>query len=838
MQKYFVVFFIAFGLSACSKNPELHSEWRFSTHDGNPATASFTVTADNSKLRQYQHTTSIVQRDEAPQRVVYTEHPNLPRLRSGDIAFDALFALAVDEMLANSVASIRDDAYAKGEELPCECFETGAKWHYVWTRDLSYAADLGLAWLDPERVKNALNFKIAPFRDSVVKSAYVAGTVDGFQIVQDTGSGGSWPVSTDRLSWGLGANAYLDSVDASQRSEFAGTVLNALSNTLDNDRLAAFDAATGLYYGEQSFLDWREQSYADWVKDELTYMATSSALSTNVLYFMALQQAAALAEAMSVNGLAARYRTWANDLKTAINAHLWLPQHGLYSSLTAGHFDRSPMAKFDWLGQSLAIISGVADAAQTRSILARYPHGPMGAPVIFPQQPDTPIYHNRALWPFVTAYGLRAAVVGDNPLVANRAYDTLIRGAALNVSNMENFEWLSGQARWTDPEDPELTGPVINSKRQLWSVAAYLGMVIEGVFGLQPKDNTLVINPYVTPYLQARYFDNSQHLALQELTWQGKSLDVTLALPGDTQLSDSAVYQVVRVTLNGATVGQAIDISQFNMRNTLEIQLGRLEEKDVEITALSALPSTYDERVFAPATPQLFLHVGSPYNTLQLSDVRNDPRAVTYRVYRNGQHVALLDEPGEWHDSFEPEQVCYVADAIFNSSGNVSHRSKPVCTDEGQFLSVAAINAITNGIVVMDSQGAMLPQWGGYDDKMTWQEVSLLSQTWDLQLRYRNTHHTINTGVTNGVKWLQVLDERGQKVAGGVVQMPHMTGDVPHLSTPLRVTVPRDGRYTIEVHDFYNMSYLQSNASYGHAGGSTGAVNKVDLYGLNMRPAS
>lgn len=837
MPKTLLVLLIALSVTACSKNSELRSTWVFSSHDGSEVNATFAVTADNSKLRQYQHSSSIAQRDNAPQRVVYSEYADLPRLRSGDIAFDALFALAIDEAVANSVASIRDDAYANGDPLPCECFETGAKWHYVWTRDVSYAADLGLAWLDPARVKNALAFKIAPWREEVVRSDFVAGSREGLQIVQDTGSGGSWPISTDRLSWGLGANAYLQRVDASQRSEFAGTVLEVLSNTLENDRIAAFDVSTGLYFGEQSFLDWREQTYADWVKDELTFMATSSALSTNALYYMALQQAAAQAQEAGMNGPAARYRSWANDLKAAINNHLWLPQEGMYSSLTAGHFDRTPMAKFDWLGQSLAIISGVANSAQAASILSRYPHGPMGAPVIFPQQPNTPIYHNRALWPFVTAYGLRAAAMGDNPLVANRAYDTLIRGAALNLSNMENFEWLSGLASWTDADAPELTGPVINSKRQLWSVAAYVGMVIEGVFGLHPNDNTLLIKPYVTPYLQSRYFANSDLLQLQQLTWQGRQLDVNLSLPTDVQGSERAVYRVIKVTLNGSPVGESINVAQLKLHNTLQIELGAMEETEVSITSFDVKPTTYDERVFAPATPELSLTVGSPNNTLELRDPSNPSGAVTYHIYRNGERVTSMQAPGQWRDSFEPSQVCYVAEAVFKRSANVSHRSKPVCTDEGQFFSVAAINAVTNRVVIMGSQGAMLPQWGAHDDKMIWQNVSLLSQGWDLQLRYRNTHHTINTGVTNGVKWLQVLDEQGKKVAGGVVQMPHMAGDAPHLSTPLRVVVPRDGRYTIEVHDFYNMSYLQSNASYGHAGGGTGALNSVDLYGINIRPA-
>jgi hypothetical protein len=39
---------------------------------------------------------------------------------------------------------------------------------------------------------------------------------------------------------------------------------------------------------------------------------------------------------------------------------------------------------------------------------------------------------------------------------------------------MENLEWLSGQPLLLDdPGKPELIGPVINSRRQLWSVGAY-----------------------------------------------------------------------------------------------------------------------------------------------------------------------------------------------------------------------------------------------------------------------------------------------------------------------------------------------------------------------------
>lgn len=42
---------------------------------------------------------------------------------------------------------------------------------------------------------------------------------------------------------------------------------------------------------------------------------------------------------------------------------------------------------------------------------------------------------------------------------------------------MENLEWLSGQPMLKDRQaQGDLSGPVVDSRRQLWSVGAYLGM--------------------------------------------------------------------------------------------------------------------------------------------------------------------------------------------------------------------------------------------------------------------------------------------------------------------------------------------------------------------------
>jgi hypothetical protein len=106
-----------------------------------------------------------------------------------------------------------------------------------------------------------------------------------------------------------------------------------------------------------------------------------------------------------------------------------------------------------------------------------------------------------------------------------------------------------------------------------------------------------------------------------------------------------------------------------------------------------------------------------------------------------------------------------------------------------------------------------------------------------LELLYDNHAHETQTGVTNAVKLLRVLDTAGREMARGVVQMPHIEpcqGAHPQrLSTALRCWLPA-GRYRAELADFFNMSCLQSNASYGGPGGVDGPLNAAHIATLQV----
>lgn len=387
------------------------------------------------------------------------------RVDTASTLFNGLFAMAQDDLRLDSVTAIHDGAYDHGEAIACHCFATGLKWPYVWTRDLAYAVDLGLWRFDPARARNGLEFKLSKVRK--------ASAPQGLYPMQDTGSGGSWPVSTDRVVWFLGARHLLDD------KAFADKVYTALRDTLAQDRQYVFDARMGLYRGETSFLDWREQTYPAWTANEIVPIAQSFALSTNVLHYQALRLAARLSKEHHDVRAAATYDARAKALKEAVNRHFWRADRGMYTSYIGG--DGMPYDTYDLLGISLAIVSGVADGERARKALASYPVWPAGSPVIWPERKDQPVYHNRAIWPFVSLYALRAARVTDNPARIAHVIRSVMRGAALTGSNMENYALLTQEVH---VDRGMLSGPVVDSPRQLWSVAAYFDLVTQGVFGL------------------------------------------------------------------------------------------------------------------------------------------------------------------------------------------------------------------------------------------------------------------------------------------------------------------------------------------------------------------
>ena len=798
--------------------------------------------SEQGGYRTYTLSTTHPLRDNKPasKKIQFSERKGSGELflRSGNILFDALFAMAVDETWQNSVKQVKDGSFRKGQPVPCTCYQTGASWTWAWTRDTAYAVDLALASYAPQRSKNTLLFKISD------RKAKTGGK--GPQIIQDTGTGGSWPVSSDRVVWALSAWRLALVLPPTERKRFLLKAYPALSTTLQLDRKVLFDTKDGLYRGEQSFLDWREQTYPSWTKKRLWHIAMSKALSTNMTHLIAFEAAAKMAKALGKSTEEKLYLTWSQDLRKSIQQKFYIASVGLYSSMLTTTLDPSAVYKYDLLGNALAILWGIADRQTAKKVVSSYPHSDKGPPVVWPQQPFTPIYHNRAIWPFVTAYWIRAAKHAKHAKAVSHNMRSMVRGAALNLSNMENFEFLSGT---NYVRDGKYSGPIVNSRRQLWSVAGYLSMVQDILFGLELHEQGIRFLPFFPRELRQAWFP-ANTMSLHGFMYQGKRLDITLHLPPKSSDS-SGIFQIQTITLNGVHVGKMwLKASQLKPSNALVITLSQPTQSTKE--AIKVVKDNKDFRLFwSPREPSItrLIQVG---NTLQLTLSSNGEQGVTHNVYRDGVLVGKDVPSGTWTDitatKYPTHSYCYAVDSGFTSSKNRSHHSLPKCwlgkkREREQNLDVYRFASVGGSWGNSGSVKAYL-KWGQGKDSL---EIAALRPTWTgehlLQLVYRNPHGGFTSGIVCATKRVRLFDNTsGQLLKEAILVMPTSENLPQAFSSEMRVVLNANNTYRLRIDNadiVHNMSYLQHFSLYtAGPGGGSQPFNQVEIQGLRLFPIS
>lgn len=381
-----------------------------------------------------------------------------PEVHSPWLLSDALYNLALDEM----VTAIEPDS----------TFRTGKEWAGVWTRDISYSIILAMAVLQPDVAKISLKKKVRNKR-----------------VIQDTGTGGAWPCSTDRMIWAVAAwEIYKVTGD----KEWLAYASEVVKNSVEDDRQVAWDSKTGLMKGESSFLDWREQTYPRWMEPADIY--ESKTLGTNAVHFQCLKSLSGMMLEMGDLPASQKYNIWAEDLKKAINQQLWLADKKYYSQYLYGRLFPLLSPRAEALGEALCVWFGIADPERAREVLKNTPVGDFGIPCIAPQIPGIPPYHNQAVWPFVQSYwALAAAKVGhETSLMQSLA--AVYRQAALFVTNKENLVLGNG----------DFAGTVINSSNMLWSLSGNIALQYRILFGMQFERDGLRFQPVVPQALAGK----------------------------------------------------------------------------------------------------------------------------------------------------------------------------------------------------------------------------------------------------------------------------------------------------------------------------------------------
>ena len=425
----------------------------------------------------------------------------------------ALYNMAVDEMV-NAVE-------------PDGTLRTGALWKGVWTRDVSYSTILSLAYMLPQNVKNSLEFKIDRLG----------------RIIQDTGTGGSWPCSSDRVIWAVAAwKLYVATGDM----DWLKKVYPVILKSLESDAQALADPHTGLYKGESSFIDWRSQSYPLWMRPIDIY--NSECLGTNVVYYEVLNVVTRMAQELGDKKTAKEYSSRAERLAKAINKCLWMPEKGFYASYLYGRNSLSLCRRSETLGESLSVIWGVADDAKADSIMSDMPVSPWGPTIFWPQIGSQFDYHNNAVWPFVTSYWGLAAIKADNSTAFLHAMASNVRLAALYATNYENFSSNTGYPYTTRK----------NSHNMLWSLSGFIGLYHRAFFGFEFTEDGLHFSPYVPEELKGER-------KLEGFPYRNMKLNVAVSGSGNV---------VKEFKLDGKLQKKAFIPSDLIGEHTIEIKLG------------------------------------------------------------------------------------------------------------------------------------------------------------------------------------------------------------------------------------------------------------------------
>lgn len=363
----------------------------------------------------------------------------------------ALYNMAADELLNNVEAD--------------STFRTGALWAGVWTRDISYSIILSLSDLLPDISRISLLRKVDRLG----------------RIVQDTGTGGSWPCSSDRVIWAVAAwKIYLATGDKDWLSQAYTTI----KRSLEDDLAVTFDAETGLFRGESSFIDWRQQSYPRWMQPADIFK--SECLGTNVVYYMVLQTMTEMAATQGFDNERKYYSSLADNLRDAINRELWMEDCGYYAQYLYGRDHLSLSPRSETLGESLAILSGVASEKQAEKIVSQMPVSAFGPTIFWPQIGGEKAYHNNAIWPFVTSFYALASARAGNEQAVLHALASNVRAAALFATNHENMVASDGSLK-----------TALNSPNMLWSLAGFLGTYRKLLLGIDIREDGISFSPFV-----------------------------------------------------------------------------------------------------------------------------------------------------------------------------------------------------------------------------------------------------------------------------------------------------------------------------------------------------
>ena len=555
----------------------------------------------------------------------------------------AVYNLSLEE----AVKSINTDSFG-------QVFYTGTAWQKVWTRDTALSNLYSLAWVFPEISYNCEREKVK-----------TSGGVSVFE--QDTGTGGSYPVSTDKIITMLSVwETYLTDGNKEHLSYF----YDICNNTIMQDMNVAFDSDAQLFRGETCGLDWRDQTYPDWTSETydsgLSVIAESKTASVNTIYCRVLEIMSKAAKVLGKGEAAEQaWAKMAQDLRAKISDRLWNENMGLYSSWEYPEYMGSVLAeKTDVLGNGFALWFDIGTESQLTQICENSPLVPYGADTVYPQKQGklknaNKVYHNFGIWPGWDSTLMVGAAYHDNKALAEEIFNSNVRGAAVSLTNKEVINYRTGEG--------------VESDQQLWSIAGTLAGYYRVMFGMNYDEDGITFNPYIPSWMEGPF-------ELSNFKYRNSTLKIKLSGEGD---------KVQSFKVDG--VSKDIDSYVFLPTNTgshtIEIVMTQSGKK-------YKINKSEDNLVVCPEMPTLGYAGGRL--------IWSEKSGLTYKLWTGKEYV---DVSGGSYAVDSSVYGCYSLMAV-SADGVCSELSKPIIVSpdrikiEAESGNVSSTSLVSSGYVI------------------------------------------------------------------------------------------------------------------------------------------
>lgn len=413
----------------------------------------------------------------------------MPYLKTNIADTNRAFRIALGD-LAGNIIPFKDGLLKEEKEV----IIAGMDYVTPWTRDAAINTWNGAGLLYPEVTKNTLL--------SVIEER------DGMKRV----GGEYW----DAIIWTLGAWwQYLFTGDTQflkLAHEAAGNSLRFFEETEFTQQLNLFRGAACYGDGVSAYPEIyvtkkKNPGIKSWATANPEQAARrgegfpAHVVSTNCLYYLAYEIMGSMEKELGLP----ENPDWAKkaeNLKNAINKVLW--------NETAGRYDYfvDPFGGCDYqegLGQSFAILFGVADREQAESIFRNIHIEPVGIPCVWPTFPRYRTQdgsgfgrHSGTVWPHVQGFWAQAAAMYGKKKLFGSELARLAGLASRDSFFAEVYHPVTG-AIYGGLQEAEEAGIIEwkSSVRQTWSATAFIRMIFFGLIGMEFGTDGICFYPVI-----------------------------------------------------------------------------------------------------------------------------------------------------------------------------------------------------------------------------------------------------------------------------------------------------------------------------------------------------